>query len=193
MENNPVANQIAPTTTSPTEIATLGGGCFWCVEAIYLDLKGVYKVSSGYAGGNIKNPTYREVCSGKTGHAEVIQITFNPEEISYEEILDIFWHIHNPTTLNQQGADVGTQYRSVIFYHNEQQRDIAERSKIAAQNSGLWDGYFVTEIEPFTNFYSAEDYHQNYFNENPNQPYCAAVIAPKVLKFREKYKDKLKE
>lgn len=175
------------------EKATLGGGCFWCTEAIYQDVKGVEQVISGYAGGKISNPTYEQVCSGRTGHAEVIQITFDPDFISYEDILYIFWRTHDPTTLNRQGADVGTQYRSVIFYHNDDQKAVAERSKQETEAAGLWPNPIVTEIVPFTNFYEAEDYHQNYFNTHPGQPYCQMVIDPKVRKFKSKFQDKLKE
>lgn len=188
MENN------EPVTTPDTlEIATLGGGCFWCLEAVYQSLDGVEKVVSGYAGGNIKNPSYKEVCTGKTGHAEVVQVTFNPVIISYADILEVFWHIHDPTTLNRQGNDVGTQYRSAIFYHSPEQKAIAEQSKSNAQVSGLWLNPIVTQIEPLTNFYPAEDYHQNYFNDNPNQPYCVYVVSPKVEKFKKQYKERLKE
>jgi peptide-methionine (S)-S-oxide reductase len=178
--------------TDSSEIATLGAGCFWCVEAVFQDLKGVSKVESGYSGGNVKNPTYREVTSGTTGHAEVCHIHFDPREISFEEILEIFWTTHDPTTLNRQGADVGTQYRSAIFYHNETQKAKAEKSKaeIATQ---LWDKPIVTEITPFTSFYVAEDYHQNYYSENMGEPYCQIVIAPKILKMRQKYADKLRK
>jgi peptide-methionine (S)-S-oxide reductase len=174
------------------ETATLGAGCFWCVEAVFQRLKGVYTVVSGYAGGRRPNPTYQQVCTGVTGHAEVAQITFDPDIISYEELLDVFWHTHDPTTLNRQGADVGTQYRSVIFYHDDRQREIAERSKAEADASDLWPDPIVTEIAPLTDFYPAEDYHQNYFNTNPGQPYCSAVVGPKVRKFMTKYADKLK-
>lgn len=172
------------------EIATLGAGCFWCVEAIFQNLRGVSKVVSGYSGGHIKNPAYREVCNGTTGHAEVIQVTFDPSEISFEDILEVFWNTHNPTTLNQQGADIGTQYRSAIFYHSEEQKAIAEKSKKEAAKD--FSDPIVTEITPFETFYGAEDYHQNYFNENGNQSYCSIVISPKVEKFKKKYADKLK-
>jgi len=174
------------------ETATLGGGCFWCVEAIYQDLKGVEKVESGYAGGSIKNPTYQEVCSGLTGHAEVTNITFDPDIISFKELLDVFWEIHDPTTLNRQGADIGTQYRSVIFYHDQNQKVIAESSLNELELSGVYKDPVVTEIVPFTVFYKAENYHQDYFSNNPNQPYCRMVISPKVAKFRKKYKNELK-
>ncbi len=175
------------------ETATLGGGCFWCVEAIYQDLRGVHAVVSGYAGGAIENPTYQQVCTGTTGHAEVTQITFDPEVISFEDLLYVFWRTHDPTTLNRQGADVGPQYRSVIFYHDNGQKNIAERSKQETDASGLWPNPIVTEIAPFRDFYEAEDYHQNYYSVNPNQPYCRAVIDPKVQKFRKAFQDKLKE
>ena len=178
--------------SSTMETATLGGGCFWCVEAIYQDVIGVHKVVSGYAGGAIENPTYHQVCSGTTGHAEVAQIVFDPAVISFEEILFIFWCTHDPTTLNRQGNDVGTQYRSVIFYHDEQQKSIAERSKAETEASDLWPDPIVTEIAPLTIFYEGEDYHQNYFVENPYQPYCIFVINPKVQKFRKSFRDKLR-
>jgi peptide-methionine (S)-S-oxide reductase len=174
------------------ETATLGGGCFWCVEAVYQDLQGVEKVVSGYAGGAVDNPSYKQVCSGMTGHAEVVQISFDPETISYEDILYVFWRIHDPTTLNRQGADVGTQYRSVIFYHDEKQKAVAEKSKRETDSSGLWPDLIVTEIVPFDNFYKAEDYHQEYYRHNSYQPYCMIVIDPKVRKFRKEFKDKLK-
>lgn len=166
-----------------TEIATLGGGCFWCVEAIFQDLKGVLKVESGYSGGRTLNPTYRDICTGTTGHAEVIQVTFNSEVISYAELLRIFFGVHDPTTLNRQGNDQGTQYRSAIFYHSAAQKTVAEEVKLEAQE--VWDDPIVTEITAFDRFYRAEVYHQNYFKDNPNQPYCSIVIAPKVRKFRE--------
>jgi peptide-methionine (S)-S-oxide reductase len=174
------------------EVATLGGGCFWCVEAIFQDLKGVVSAVSGYAGGHTENPTYKEVCSGTTGHAEVVQVTFDPAEISYEDILYVFWRTHDPTTLNRQGADVGTQYRSVVFYHSDEQKEIAERVKRETAEAGLWPDPIVTEISPFTKFYTGEGYHQNYFKANPNQPYCMAVIDPKVRKFRKTFQDRLK-
>lgn len=166
-----------------TEIATLGGGCFWCVEAIFQDLKGVLKVESGYSGGRTLNPTYRDICTGTTGHAEVIQVTFNPQIISYAELLRIFFGVHDPTTLNRQGNDRGTQYRSVIFYHSPEQKAVAESVRTEAQE--VWDDPIVTEITAFDRFYTAEGYHQNYFKDNPHQPYCSIVIAPKVRKFRE--------
>lgn len=175
------------------ETATLGGGCFWCVEAVYQDLKGVQQVVSGYAGGTVENPTYQQVCTGTTGHAEVVQITFDPKIISFEDILYVFWRTHDPTTLNRQGADVGTQYRSVILYHNEEQKAIAEKSKRETEASGLWPNPIVTEIAPLRDFYKAEAYHQNYYRTNPHQPYCMMVIDPKVKKFRKEFQNKLKE
>jgi peptide-methionine (S)-S-oxide reductase len=179
--------------TTKLEKATLGAGCFWCVEAIFQDLKGVEKVESGYSGGTTKNPTYEQVCSGMTGHAEVAQITFDPSVISYEQLLTVFFHVHDPTTLNRQGADAGTQYRSAIFYHNEGQKKTAEKVKEDISKSGLWDDPIVTEITPFDEFYKAEDYHQNYFNENPEKSYCSYVIAPKVKKFYKEFGYLLKD
>jgi len=173
------------------EVATLGGGCFWCTEAVFRELKGVIKVESGYSGGTVANPSYQQVCTGKTGHAEVAQITFDPQTISYKEILEIFFTVHDPTTLNRQGPDAGTQYRSVIFYHNNQQKVMAEQVIKEITNAGIWDAPIVTQVEPLTAFYKAEDYHQQYFENNPGQPYCQIVIAPKVRKFREHYREKL--
>ncbi|MCH7397122.1 peptide-methionine (S)-S-oxide reductase MsrA [Belliella sp. DSM 107340] len=175
------------------EVATLGSGCFWCIEAIYQDLVGVKDVKSGYSGGHIDNPTYRQVTSGTTGHAEVIQFFFDPKVISFEEILEVFWSTHDPTTLNRQGADVGPQYRSAIFYHSDKQREVAEFYKSKLDGSGSFDSKIVTEITPFSNFYVAEDYHQNYFNDNGMQPYCQMVIRPKVEKFKKVFADKLKK
>lgn len=177
---------------SKLETATFGGGCFWCVEAIFQELKGVHSVASGYSGGKSANPTYREVCSGLTGHAEVVQVKFDPEVISYETLVKVFFTTHDPTTLNRQGADVGTQYRSVIFYHNEEQKAIAERLKQEFAPT-LWDDPIVTEISPFTAFYEAEEYHQDYYSNNPNQGYCRIVINPKVEKFRKQYAHLLKD
>lgn len=179
-------------STQKLEQATFGGGCFWCLEAVYQDLIGVEKVVSGYSAGQMKNPTYQQVCSGMTGHAEVIQVTYDPDVISYTDLVDIFWNIHDPTTLNRQGADVGTQYRSIILTHSDEQKAIAEQSKAETDASSLWSDPIVTEIEPLTIFYPAEDYHQNYFNDNPNQPYCRMVVSPKVKKFRKSYQEKLK-
>jgi peptide-methionine (S)-S-oxide reductase len=173
--------------------ATFGSGCFWCTEAIFERLNGVVKVESGYSGGKVENPTYEEVCTGTTGHAEVTQITYDPSIITFDELLEVFWKTHDPTTLNRQGNDVGTQYRSVIFYHNEEQKELAEKYKAELDKSGVWDNPIVTEISPFTNFYSAEKYHQDYYNNNPNQGYCTFVITPKVEKFEKVFKDKLKK
>lgn len=175
------------------ETVTLGAGCFWCVEAIYQQLEGVESVASGYSGGAVENPTYKDVCAGTTGHAEVCQVTFRPDVISFEQLLEVFWKTHDPTTLNRQGADVGTQYRSVIFYHNQKQKALAEEYKKKLDESGAFSSPIVTEITPYTNFYKAEDYHQNYFRENPNQGYCRAVIAPKVEKFEKVFGDKMKK
>ncbi|WOE69130.1 peptide-methionine (S)-S-oxide reductase MsrA [Hydrogenimonas thermophila] len=172
------------------EKATLGGGCFWCLEAVFENVKGVEDVVSGYAGGHINNPTYEAVCSGTTGHAEVVQITYDPTIISFKDILEIFWKIHDPTTLNRQGADVGTQYRSVIFYHDEKQKEIAKESKAEAQKN--FTSPIVTEISPLQTFWKAEDYHQDYFKNNPNQGYCQVVVAPKVEKFQKTFKELVK-
>ena len=175
------------------EMTTLGGGCFWCVEAVYQELQGVQSVVSGYAGGSVENPTYYQVCNGTTGHAEVTQITFDPKIIMFEDILYVFWRTHDPTTLNRQGYDVGTQYRSIILYHSEQQRTIAEKSKRDTDASGLWPNPIVTEISPFTTIYKAEDYHQNFYRDNPYQPYCLAIIDPKMTKLRKELGAKLKD
>ena len=172
--------------------ATFGSGCFWCTEAIFERVKGVVSVVSGYSGGMVENPTYEQVCSGKTGHAEAVQITYDPKVVSYPELLEIFWRTHDPTTLNRQGNDVGTQYRSAIFYHNEEQKKLAEEYKKKLDESGAWGNPIVTEIVPYKNFYKAENYHQDYFENNPNQGYCSFVIAPKVEKFEKVFKDKLK-
>ena len=174
------------------EIATLGGGCFWCLEAIYVDLKGVEQVVSGYAGGHVKNPTYEQVCGKNTGHAEVVQVHFDPNVISYEDLLRIFFTIHDPTTLNRQGADVGPQYRSVIFYHDDEQRATAEKIIAEITAEKIWADPIVTQLEPFEEFFVAEPYHQEYFKHNPYQGYCRAVIAPKVVKFRQSFADRLK-
>lgn len=175
--------------SSPTQLATLGGGCFWCTEAIFKRLKGVSSVVSGYAGGEIENPSYTTVVSGRTNHAEAVQITFDPETIPYEKLLDVFWATHNPTTKNQQGADVGTQYRSVIFYHDEEQKRIAEQSKAVPH----FDKPIVTEIAPFENFYKAEDYHQNYYDSAPANPYCTIVIDPKIQKLLKQFGNDVKK
>jgi peptide-methionine (S)-S-oxide reductase len=175
------------------QVATLGGGCFWCIEAVYSELKGVVKAESGYAGGTVKNPTYEQVCSDETGHAEVVQITFDPSIISFRQILQIFFSVHDPTTMNRQGADVGEQYRSVIFYHDDSQKKIAEQVIEEINRDKIWGKDVVTQLVPFTAFYKAEDYHQEYFRNNPSQPYCQVIIAPKVAKFRKNYFDKLKK
>ena len=172
------------------EVATLAGGCFWCLEAVYDELKGVEDVVSGYTGGHVPNPTYRAVCTGDTGHAEVVQITFDPSVISYGDLLDVFFTIHDPTTLNRQGNDIGTQYRSAIFYHSPEQKAVAEQKIAEAANS--WEKPIVTELKPIDTFYPAEDYHQEYFANNPYQPYCLAVVAPKVAKARKTFYQKLK-
>ena len=178
------SNPAPSSHTNATELVTLGGGCFWCVEAIYQRIHGVKSVASGYAGGKTQNPTYQEVCSGLTGHAEVIQIEFDPAQVSLANILNVFWLAHDPTTLNRQGADTGTQYRSVIFYRNDTQKQVAEKSKQAA--AGSFKDPIVTQIVPFTKFFKAEDYHQSYFNNNPNQGYCTFVIRPKLEKVLKK-------
>ena len=175
------------------EVATLGAGCFWCVEAVYDQLEGVVSVESGYSGGKTIDPTYEEVCNGDTEHAEVCQITFNPDIISFNEILTVFWSVHNPTTLNRQGADIGTQYRSVVFYHSDEQKRIVEEQIKVINDQKLYDDPIVTEVSPFTKFYIAEKYHQEYFENNPNQPYCSMVVGPKVEKFKKLFKDKLKK
>ena len=175
------------------EIATFGNGCFWCTEAIFGKLEGVVKVEAGYAGGEVKNPTYKEVCSGNTGHAEVIRLTYNADIISYRELLDVFFNTHNPTTLNRQGADVGTQYRSVVFYHNEKQKKEAEKIITELENENVFDDKIVTEITPLTNYFVAENDHQDYYNNHKNQGYCQMVINPKLVKFTQKYKAKLKK
>ena len=174
-----------------SQVGTLGGGCFWCTEAVFKDLKGVEKVESGYSGGTVANPSYEQVCTGRTGHAEVVQITFDPNTISYQEILRIFFTVHDPTTMNRQGADSGTQYRSVIFYHSDEQRMAAEHVMKEVAAADIWGAPIVTQLEPFRAFYKAEDYHQDYFKNNPGQPYCRIVIAPKVRKFREHYRERL--
>ena len=178
--------------SSRTEVATLGGGCFWCLEAVYQELRGVEEVESGYSGGDVPNPTYRQVCSETTGHAEVVQVTFDPDEVSYRDILEVYFTIHDPTTLNRQGADVGTQYRSVIFYHTEGQKHVAEEVISDLETEGIWNSPIVTEVAPFDEYYVAEDYHQNYFRDNGFQPYCQVIIAPKVAKFRKQHLERLK-
>jgi peptide-methionine (S)-S-oxide reductase len=174
------------------EVATLAGGCFWCLEAVFAELEGIEKAVSGYAGGRTANPSYQEVCTGKTGHAEAVQITFDPKVVSYKDILEVFFQIHDPTMLNRQGADVGTQYRSAIFYHNAEQKAMAEQMIQQLDAAKVWKSAIVTEVKPFSAFYPAEDYHQEYFRRNASQPYCQAVIAPKLEKVRKHYSDRLK-
>ncbi len=191
---NPKASapQKAQTMKEGLDVATFGAGCFWCVEAIFQSLDGVDTVLSGYSGGEVDNPSYKEVCTGRTGHAEVCQIHYDPGVISFKELLEVFWQTHDPTTLNRQGADVGTQYRSAIFYHNDEQKQLAEEYKAKLDEEGAFADPIVTEISPFGKFFVAEDYHQNYFKENGEQPYCSIVIRPKVEKFKKVFGDKLK-
>lgn len=179
--------------SSNLQLATFGSGCFWCTEAVFQRVAGVEKVESGYAGGKVKNPTYKEICSGLTGHAEVIRLTYDPNKVSFEALLEIFWKTHDPTTLNRQGNDIGTQYRSVIFFHNEEQRRLAEAYRLKLDESGVFDRPVVTEISPATTFYVAENYHQDYYNLNGNAPYCAFIIQPKVEKLKKVFSDKLKK
>ena len=181
------------TVVTPVGVATFGAGCFWCVEAVFQKLKGVENVASGYMGGAVKNPTYKEVCGGQTGHAEVCQITYNPQKITFEELLEVFWKTHDPTTLNRQGGDVGTQYRSAIFYHSSTQKEIAENIKRELSSSGAFDAPIVTTFEPVDTFYKAENYHQDYFNLNGTNPYCQMVVKPKVEKFKKVFSQKIKE
>ncbi|HUI90279.1 MAG TPA: peptide-methionine (S)-S-oxide reductase MsrA [Anaerolineales bacterium] len=175
------------------QTATLAGGCFWCLEAVFDDVKGVHSVESGYAGGHVPNPSYREVCAGNTGHAEATQITFDPTAISYRDLLHVFFAIHDPTTMDRQGNDVGTQYRSAIFYHDDEQKKVAEETVRELNDQHIWDKPIVTEVTKLNNFYRAEDYHQEYFAKNPLQPYCQAVVAPKVAKFRKQHLNMLKK
>jgi len=193
---NDQPNQVLPQTpvTVPPgmAVATLGNGCFWCTEAVFDELRGVQSATSGYSGGAVKNPSYKEVCTGRTGHAEALQIIYDPKVVSFEKLLEVFWQTHDPTTLNRQGADVGTQYRSAIFYHNEEQRKIAEDLKKKLDASGAFNSPIVTEITPFANFYPAEDYHQEYYKLNGEAPYCQFVVRPKVEKFRKVFKEDLK-
>lgn len=177
---------------SDLEVATLAGGCFWCLEPVYDELRGVRDVVSGYTGGHVSHPTYREVCEGTTGHAEAVQITFDPREVSYRELLEVFFTIHDPTTLNRQGADVGTQYRSAIFHHSPEQKRVAEEVIAALETEGVWGDPIVTELSPAAEFFPAEEYHQEYYQRNPDQPYCRVVIEPKVARFRKKYIERLK-
>ena len=191
-KNEPVKtiNQMQENKSKNIDTATFGAGCFWCVEAIFQQLDGVLSVTSGYSGGKVENPTYEQVCTGNTGHAEVSQITFDPSKITYDELLEAFWSSHDPTTLNRQGNDAGTQYRSAVFYHNTEQKNLAEKYKKELNLSGAWKDPVITEIVPFSTFYKAEDYHQNYYNQNSSKPYCSFVIAPKIEKFRKVFKDK---
>jgi peptide-methionine (S)-S-oxide reductase len=191
-ETKPQGAAQAKPAPAGLETATFGAGCFWCTEAVFQQLKGVHSVVSGYSGGTTKNPTYEEVCSGATGHAEVTQVKFDPQVVSYAELLEVFWKTHDPTTLNRQGNDFGTQYRSAIFYHDEEQKRLAEHYKKELDEAGAFSAPIVTEITPFEEFYAAEDYHQKYFDANPRQPYCAAIIRPKVDKVRKVFADKLK-
>jgi peptide-methionine (S)-S-oxide reductase len=180
------------TVNSNIDTATFGAGCFWCVEAVFQRLEGVLSVKSGYSGGTVKNPSYKEVCQGTTGHAEVCQVTYDKTKISFDELLEVFWKVHDPTTLNRQGNDYGTQYRSAVFYHNDEQKKLAEKYKEEINKSGAYPSPVVTEITAFTNFYPAEDYHDNYFNQNGSEPYCKYVIQPKVEKFEKIFKNKIK-
>jgi peptide-methionine (S)-S-oxide reductase len=193
--NKKPANIIKPVISAGAKVdtVTFGTGCFWCTEAIFQDVEGVISVQSGYSGGQLDNPTYEQVGTGTTGHAECLNIVYDPSKVTYDELLEIFWQTHDPTTLNRQGNDVGTQYRSVIFYHNKQQKEVAEKYKKELDKSGAYPNPIVTTLEPFTRFYKAENYHQSYYNENGNQPYCQFVIRPKVEKFRKVFKDKLKK
>ena len=192
-QNKASETKKAKSTLMKTEKITFGNGCFWCTEAIFQQVKGVVKSTSGYSGGHVENPTYEQVCEKNTGHAEVIQIEYNPAEVTVDELLEVFWQTHDPTTLNRQGNDVGPQYRSVVFYHTEQQKERAEFYKKKLDTSGAFDNPIVTTIEPFTNFYVAENYHQDYYNRNGNQPYCYFVIRPKMEKFEKAFKDKMKK
>jgi len=185
--------KLRPEHNGKMEVATLGGGCFWCIEAAFNEIRGVVNVESGYAGGELASPTYEQVCTGTTGHAEVVQVTFDPDIISFTEILEIFFTAHDPTTLNRQGADVGTQYRSVIFYNNEKQKEIAEQVIDELNAAKVWDDPIVTQVEPLKNFYKAEEYQRRYFGRHPEAAYCNIVIAPKIAKLRKKYREKLKK
>jgi len=192
-QNKTIKAESMTHSESTLDTATFGAGCFWCVEAVFQRVKGVEHVVSGYTGGHVKNPTYQQVSTGNTGHAEVAQITFNPSVISYSDLLEIFWETHDPTTLNRQGNDVGTQYRSAVFYHNQAQKQKAEQIKAKLNASGKWKDSIVTEISPLGEFYKAENYHQNYYNQNSYQPYCQFVISPKLQKFEKKFSDKAKD
>lgn len=187
------SDKMAEDTNVTLDTATFGAGCFWCVEAIFQNLKGVYSVESGYSGGTMEDPTYEQVCTGTTGHAEVARITFDPNVISFETLLNVFYRTHDPTTKDRQGADVGTQYRSAVFYNSEAQKETAERVKAEVEAAGVWSDPIVTEISPISNYYKAEDYHQDYYNNNPNKGYCSAVIYPKLKKFYEQFPDLIKD
>jgi len=192
-EDQAVQSESADERPDKIQTATFGGGCFWCIEAVFEELQGVIDVESGYAGGQTENPTYKEVCTGLTGHAEVCQIRYDPAKINYVDLLEVFFKVHDPTTLNRQGPDVGTQYRSVIFYHDDRQKAAAEKAKQELTRAGAYRGPIVTEIAPLAKYYPAEDYHQDYFRNNPNQGYCRAVVGPKVSKFRKVFREKLKD
>lgn len=190
--NRYISEEVTMGTKTKLDTATFGAGCFWCVEAIFQQVRGVINVESGYSGGSVENPTYSEVCTGTTGHAEVCRVTFDPSVVTYRDLLEVFWQTHDPTTLNRQGADVGSQYRSVIFYHNDEQLKQAEETKLKLTAEHIWENPIVTEIVSFKTFYKAEDYHQEYYDQNASQPYCSIVITPKIDKFRKVFKDKLK-
>ncbi|MEO5947247.1 MAG: peptide-methionine (S)-S-oxide reductase MsrA [Chitinophagaceae bacterium] len=190
---NNITNETEQPNSGTTETATFANGCFWCTEAVFEELNGVISATSGYTGGHVKNPTYKEVTTGQTGHAEALQIIYDPKKISFDELLEVFWETHDPTTLNRQGADAGTQYRSGVFYHNQEQKEKAEKYKAELDKSGAFDRPIVTEITAYSNFYEAEDYHQQYYENNENtNPYCRIVISPKLEKFRKVFKEKLK-
>jgi len=190
-DNNSIQYNNLSSMSTQMETATFGAGCYWCVEAIFQRLNGVVTVESGFSGGHVKNPSYREVCTGTTGHAEVCNITYNPSVITYLELLEVFWKTHDPTTLNRQGNDVGTQYRSAVFYHSQQQKEQALEMKEKLDQAKIWEDPIMTEIVPFDTFYKAEDYHQDYYNQNASQPYCRFVITPKIEKFEKVFKDKI--
>jgi peptide-methionine (S)-S-oxide reductase len=186
-------NKTTTMENNTIDTATFGAGCFWCVEAVFQNMEGVEKVASGYSGGFVKNPAYKEVCLGTTGHAEVCQIYYNPKKVTFDELLEVFWQTHDPTTLNRQGNDIGTQYRSAVFYHSDEQKQKAEKYKAELDKSGAFDRPIVTEITEYSNFYSAEDYHQNYYNQNGSEPYCQFVVKPKVEKFKKVFGNKVKK
>jgi len=192
IQEHTMTDSSNPSPPPQLETATLGGGCFWCLDPVYAELDGVAGVTAGYAGGTVGNPSYAEVCTGATGHAEVVQVRFDPQVISFKEILQVFFSVHDPTTLNRQGADVGTQYRSAIFYHSPHQKQVAEELVAELNQAGIWKNPIVTEVSPAGSFYAAEDYHQSYFKKNPYQGYCQVVIAPKLTKFRKSYQSRLK-